>query len=458
MMGMLIYLLLMLAAGWGAVRILWPEPAADTGVCLVRAGLVVGVGLGLTSLTEFVWLLGLRGVPYSLQALDLLLAVGLPALAIRRMRRQAPPVAQDEPLGRTAWFMGLAFLGALAVNLAAFVAMSRRGPHGGWDAFAMWNMRARFFYQGGDRWVDGLAPSLPHSDYPLLVPTAIAHLFQYLGSSDPVAQMLVAGGFTFGAIALLTGALWRLRGPVAGLAGGMLLMGTASFVKLGGRQMADVPLSFWVLATVAMLCLADAEEERRRRRLLVLAGACAGFAAWTKNEGALVVVALLAVEAVRALASGLKHLPGRLGAIALGLLPVLLALGWFRLAFPLANDLVAGQGATSTLARLADPGRYALILKASGEQLLLGSEFLVPGLVVYLLIVGWPKRPRLPWAAGMVVLMALVYGAVYVVTPHDLTWHLATSLDRLILHVMPAALLVLLLAMGPGRASRGLVE
>jgi hypothetical protein len=41
------------------------------------------------------------------------------------------------------------------------------------------------------------------------------------------------------------------------------------------------------------------------------------------------------------------------------------------------------------------------------------------------------------------VLMLAGYFAVYVITPNDLSWHLATSLDRLFVQIWPLSVFVL---------------
>jgi hypothetical protein len=50
------------------------------------------------------------------------------------------------------------------------------------------------------------------------------------------------------------------------------------------------------------------------------------------------------------------------------------------------------------------------------------------------------------FAVGIILLIQLLgYFAIYVVTPHDLEWHLAFSLTRSIYHLFPTALLLLFL-------------
>lgn len=54
------------------------------------------------------------------------------------------------------------------------------------------------------------------------------------------------------------------------------------------------------------------------------------------------------------------------------------------------------------------------------------------------------RRPRgLPAAFAVLLLLLVGYFLVYVTTPHDLSWHLETSLLRLFIQLWPAAIFVL---------------
>ena len=41
-----------------------------------------------------------------------------------------------------------------------------------------------------------------------------------------------------------------------------------------------------------------------------------------------------------------------------------------------------------------------------------------------------------------------IYVLTYVITPHDLQWHISTSLDRLLLHLIPLAILITAINVG----------
>ena len=198
--------------------------------------------------------------------------------------------------------MTIAFAVALVAALYSATLRILAHPYGsGWDSFAIWNLHARFLYRGNAHWRDGFTAliSWSHPDYPLLLPAAIAHFWTLLGHETPMVPALLGLVFTFATAGLLFSALDILIGRASALLGGMALLATPFFIELGTWQYADVPLSFFFLATLVLLHMhraqfaAGAVDGRLSRGFLALAGITTGLAAWTKNEGVLFLCALL---------------------------------------------------------------------------------------------------------------------------------------------------------------------
>ncbi len=55
-------------------------------------------------------------------------------------------------------------------------------------------------------------------------------------------------------------------------------------------------------------------------------------------------------------------------------------------------------------------------------------------------------RPRPAWAFAALALVMAGEFAVYVITPWPLEWQITTSMDRLVLHLWPAACVLALLS------------
>jgi hypothetical protein len=177
-----------------AVALLIPIAAAFLGVTcslrsafrspwrlIVNLALAVGIGLGTCPLILFLWLkvAGTPGTAYLL--VESSLALGLMAIlaTLRRRRGQTdeplpvPPLSARRALSRAQYLILTCFLIVVAVSVASLAYWTLLMPHGGWDAWAIWNLRARFIFRAGAEWLRAFGSFMPHTDYPLLVPLAV---------------------------------------------------------------------------------------------------------------------------------------------------------------------------------------------------------------------------------------------------------------------------------------------
>jgi len=436
------------AAGALACRALWPaagRPGA-AGVILL-AGLGTGFGLGVSSLVYFAALLAGGspggGYAYAEGTGFALLALVLAARARRAPRAgagpAAPPPGGPRPMVRLAAVAGAV---ALASFLAAYPVYHRMIPHGINDSIMFWNLRARFLFRGGDHWRDGFGPMYVAPEYPLLLPCTVARCWTYEGGESTEAPALVALAFALATLATLAAGLAALRGVLPGLLAGLLLLGTTYYFETAAMLVADVPIGFYYTASLVLLAFRD--RAGAGWGLAALAGAAAGLAAWTKNDGQLFVVVVPVVRAVWALAAGRwRFYAAELGAFLAGLAPALIALAVFKLDIAPASPFVTGQGGQATLARLQNVGRYLLIGQTFAENLWTIGPGLIPLLIVYGLLLGAAPGGRRPGGgpfAAVTGLMLAGYFAVYLVTPYDLRWQLETSFDRLRMQLWPTAL------------------
>ena len=341
----------------------------------------------------------------------------------------------------------LALLAATAfAAIVSFVASSGVFPHGEWDAWAQWNLRARFFFLGAadGTWRNAFVPVLAwsHADYPLLVPMSVARLWQYHGSETVLAP-IVFGGVMAAATAAAAGlAVARTRGPARGCLAAAVILACPSFVRYSAAQCADIALGFYVLAAFVLWSRAGAGAAPRSRDCLALAGMAAALAGWTKNEGFaafVIVVALMAIERVRS--SGWGGL-GDLVPVLAGAAPVLVAVVVFKTALAPPSYFTAEQSLGQAVERLMDLDRMRLVGAALRREVWLTGATIVgvlPFLAVFAAVRGVdPAAPAAARAAVPAMLILLgVYAVAYLVTPKDLAWQLRTSLDRLAIHVLP---------------------
>jgi hypothetical protein len=228
---------------------------------------------------------------------------------------------------------------------------------------------------------------------------------------------------------------------------GFVMLGTKGYVLHATSQYADVPLSVYVLATVSLMCL-QMREPSGSSGLMALAGFMAGCAAWTKNEGLPFVAATVAVllfPMLRQRAVAIR----RLLAFAAGIALPLTAIVIFKLTVVPQNYMFASRNAAELIPKIQDSDRYFTIfihfLKTAPT---FGGWALSPFVPVLVLVVlrGLDRKVlrSLDWRTGAVaVLMLLIsYFAIYVITPIDLQVHLDSSMDRLLMQIWPAVILL----------------
>jgi hypothetical protein len=423
---------------------------------ILLGSLAVALGLGVSSCFYFLWLLIFGSGTGGLALAELGFLACLIVIVMFVSRRAAHSacalvgVPNADPRAPRLLSWGFAF--SCVCALGAFLAISLRNPHGGWDAWMTWNTHARFIFRGGDNWLVMFsdASSLRHPDYPLLVPSLVARGWSYAGSELLTAPILLALLFTFATVALVCSALAILRMRSQGLLAGLVLVGTPFFITHGASQYADVPVGLYLAATLALLCLHDSYGASTRGFLL-LAGLAAGLAAWTKNEGLLFLIALsvarsMAVGPVQ----GWRTHGREMRVFAAGLLPVLLIIIFFKLQIAPSNDLLSSssQGMQSTLDRLLEPHRYIYIAKNFAHMILaFGSNGFVSAgwlLLTYLVCVGLKRGSEKTAGVrtGVLALALMLSGHVfvYLTAPNDMPRLLDSSLERVLLQLWPGVL------------------
>jgi hypothetical protein len=465
--------LLCLASGFLIVSMF--RPGRPASAPLLTLCLSVGYGLGLFSIVFF--LSRVAGIS-RLAVVDVaIFALVLASFIFRRLRFKPAirftPTREDS--GTPAQSHGLltaAFVLALCAAVYAAVLRTIAHPHGdGWDAFAIWNLHARFLFRGGPHWHDGFSSLIPwsHPDYPLLLPAAVAHFWSYLGHDTPAVPVIIGLFFTFCTIGLLYSSLAVFRGRPSAMLAGLALLSTPAFIELGTSQYADVPLSFFYLAAIVKLCLydhCDDDASSSPRGLLVLAGLATGFAAWTKNEGLLFLFAVVAARLLIHFRRSQQIAPhidsqGKSASAArdrltsapllLSIAPILLLILWFKHSIAPPGDLFSDPA--TTLHRALGPARlWAIIrwfVKGSlrfGHWLWIPGSLLLPGL--YFVTYRVSDRHNPPGVRTSILALSLTlagYFAVYMITPYDIYWHLRFSLSRLLLQLWPSTLFLFFL-------------
>jgi len=336
-----------------------------------------------------------------------------------------------------------------------------------WDAVVMWLAKAKsFFYESGlhNQLFTGPYPGT-HNDYPLGASVVLATLFRLIGrTDDSAATVLLACALpaftTLVVSAVRTAARTATRTPVViPLLVVLALVPTGVVLEQYANGYVDTVLSAAITGTVLMFGYA---VMRRDRRWLLVGLVSALATANIKNEGLVFfAVALLAAlaytllydraETVRSVRANFRRWLGPVVAFAALAVP-LTAWQIVKTVSRFPNDLAGGPPQNDLgffMERLAKIGSTFAAEVVLNMHWLWTLAVLVVVFVALMIAVAWSRTHRRLLLPGLlVVTQAAVYLLVYLRTPHDLHWHLSTSIDRLLLHLVPAAVICAALWLG----------
>ena len=418
----------------GAAAAIWARrvsvdgrtPFADLGVGLA-------VALGAASVIWCALLFG--GLPSRLAILIADGAVWLAAVA--GLWRWSPTRQEPAPTPLSAgWWPGaVVLIPIVAIAALSFVAASAVAPHGNWDAWSQWNLRARFLFRGLPvDWRNGFAPVLSwsHPDYPLLVPASVARMWLYASRESVHAPVLLAAAWASLTVVVAGTSVARGHGASRGCLAAATILACPSFVRYSPAQCADVPLALFMLTSFVALGRA---AEGAHPAWWTVTGGAAALAAWTKNEGLAFFVVFLAAVAIVSFRTAGSRALRTVAWFAAGSAPVLIVLIVFKQTLAPPSYFVAAQSLGDALSRVFVRARALDVTVAMARELWLSGATMVgvlPAACALLLISGIRRSSDAGAIAAWPVTaaMVVVYAAAYLASPLDLAWQLRTSLDR----------------------------
>ena len=425
----LFLLLPIVLSGGILVHLIWPDQGFKS--ILLKIFLGIGIGLGLNSLLYFIYLSVSKRqvgfIVFQILELVILISILLYRGKVYRVSLQGLKVPW-----RTNLFI-LIITGTMVVlALVIYKNVSLGKPQGAWDSWMIYNRAARFFHRGGTHWTDAFSPDLYwyfHADYPPMLALNIASIWDTLGEETVRVPMLIGGAFLFGSAGLMFAGMNAYKTASQASLAMIVLFGISAFIEQGSKQVADVPLSFFILATGVLIFLYTLKS---RRELLILAGLSVGLAAWTKNEGVVfMLISLLALGV--AYWNKLKQVfPWYL----LGLAVPLSILIYFKVFLAPPGDLFTDI--PNQMAQIGDADRHRELLNQMGIDLMSLLNWKL--LLVYALILG-VEKPGKNLPAYLAILIAILlqlagYYSIFIISPHVLAWHIS-ALYRLLLQIGP---------------------
>jgi hypothetical protein len=434
-----LYLLLMALVGCAVMAAI--HPAGRVSLSQL-AGLGPAIGAGTLGLLLF-WS-SLIGFAPSRNLLVIIGGLTLASLLFMKTRNRLPQVV----IWTARWeksdgWMGLPLLViALAATLMVTGALSM--PLADWDAFAIWGFKAKVLAHEALRptpaYFHDLTLSYSHLDYPLMLPFLTAGAYASMGTVDDQAGKLVSVFLDLWMVPVLyCGLRWKLRRlPAAWLSAIAALLPV--MFRYAGVGCADFPLAMFYAGSIFFV--AKWIEERQGKDLIP-AILFSAFAAFTKNEGL-----------VLALANGLVILGFGLwrrrqrdwigGAVFFaGLLAIQAAWLFWSSSLPRTHEDYGSKLLSTSVA--AQLPKLQQIIPAMAVQ---AAEFRSWGLLWVLTgvmaLLGWRVFAR-RYVLAVWILLGLhlmSYALAYSVTPWDLSVLMPMTLDRLLLHTVPAVILL----------------
>jgi len=441
------------------VRTFLPDYRPVWAARLLQVFLGAGLGVGVLSLLFFIVRLA-AGTSTAVYGAAEILAIAAAAAGYWFFRdRKQIMMDVRQPTGWL-WLLPAATMVCLLLAAVLFFDSSAAAPYGNWDAWSIWNLRAKLMAQPGAAWKNAFSPVLnqlagggaTHGDYPLLLSGYIARCWSLTGTTGGVeAPIAVAALFSLATAGLLFSGLAILRGWAAAFTGAVILLGTAEFLHNSAWQFSDVPLSFYYLAVFVLFFLVD--SGRGTGRAAVLAGLALGCAAWTKDEGFLFTPLAVAAFLVYLWWARIEGRSRVLALFAAGAIVPLATVVCFKLFLAPRGASWGPLTVSVALANIAKPSRYGRILKALWDEVIqLGTGIANPFvcLAVFAVCLGVPReRVRQPvflLSAGALIAIFGGYCAIYLTTPYDLDWQLGTSAGRLIMQLVPSAIFLTIAA------------
>lgn len=427
------------AAGIGLMHLLWESN--DPWALVLKIFLGIGAGLGVTSCLYFVRLLLFPG-----QGGYLLIQAGFLGTVIigllLKNRFSFGGVVFPFSISPIQIVLGLVSIAVLLTAIYYSITFARVTPHGDYDAQAIWNLRARSIYRSGDNWQNAFSPLINrnfHMDYPLLIPLSVVGGWNTLGDEVLRVPAVLSMLFLFGTAGVVFSAIAYLRSTSQAALALIVLLATPSLLLFSTFQTADIPLTYFLIASTSLLLLANHQNDRR---LLFVSGLMAGLAAWTKNEGLpfllIITVGTLLLFGLR---RGRAYFPFLLAGAALPLLTIAL----FKIIVPANNDLFTNNGLSDIISKLVDPARYIQLSTHLLTELIHLGDWPV-SIILILFVYGWimgrrsSASPAERFAWIIPLSQFVVYMLIYMITPYDLEWHMNYSMSRLLIHIFPLAL------------------
>ena len=421
-------------------------------------------GFGVGALVVTLWMLALSslGLHFSLPLIVLpLVALAGGTWLGTKISGRVPPEASaptpPQPPPNPYGFWDWTFVALLVLLFLFVVPRAVMYPVWAWDALSTWGFKAKVFYL---RETVDLSGFTAHNYYPNLVPLLLTYLYLWLGQVNDHLVKIVFPLWGGAFLVMLFGILKRLglrRTPALGLTAFFALNGI-TFITHLHIVYADLALTYFALGAVGFMYLWLAQAAPPRT--LPLGAFFFAGLTWSKFEGAPLAGTILLAAALTLLWLRPPRLVRRLALLAWPLGGLLLGYLPWRL-FAMSHGIETGSDhilgfypvqlfkALPALGfALINPTLFGILWPTAALALVLTGRKIFSSPVLFLTL----------FLGGNFLAILLAY-AVAPTSPFEFHLYLRATVDRLLLHLTPAAALLIgaglkkLMSKNPGPAA-----
>jgi hypothetical protein len=342
-----------------------------------------------------------------------------------------------------------------ALYLGLFLKYLCLSEHGMWDAWRMWNAKARTLAAtGGNMEMTLLLKPYAHSDYPLLLSFIHARHFQMAGSLSTLVPRITAFLFYVASVGLFVSFISIVKNNLTGRVALVAICLLIYLPVLYIAQYADGYIATLLLALLAVAWFTvEMPVSGNCRVSPILCGILVGALIMTKNEGLLLTISFIVGYVAYSVRKSRMNVMLQVWAkILLGACVFLIlycAIKWY---YPVKNDLVS-LDMHDRLMQLSDVTRYRIIFVHFFKEIFNWYWLLLPVIIWFLPyrfgISGVCRKKSVCMILLPLIIALSGYMIIYFITPYSLEWHLRTSFDRVLCHLMPSLLLFVFIISNP---------
>jgi len=410
-----------------------------------RLSLSYGVGIGAAALQMFIYYF--LNIPYTIINL---LVFWAPVVAVGLLlpRRTAQPAGPKSRLSLFEKFL----MGGIALEVILAFLRAFLKPLEAFDSVAMYAIRSKIIFASGmipGDFFTNMTLRWPNPDYPLLLPLAQVWVYTFLGGLNDLAVKVLFPSYFLSFLAGFYFLLKRFVSRRESLIFTFILASIPQVNRFATNGYTDLILAYYYSIGVMLLLLGMKDKMIQR---MVWGGLFLGFAAFTKNEG----IALLAITAIVSIPYILIYLKRRgaktMRQAVLSLAIAFIAISpwlWTRARYGLDNDVLKLHGALPEriIGIFGHLDRIPIIMYEFQKQFFGPKKWNIVWIIFFLLFLANIRksfREETAYVSVSIIAMFILYSSIYLIIPVDgpINWFVATGVSRLLIHIVPLAVLL----------------